>query len=301
MNFKIFFICNRESNSYKDAFNLFHFLPDEIKNSLEQVELIDTLNVVDLIDNSLQGITPIKKEESDFLSREPELIGLCQTHVNIWRKVSEQDLDFCFVVEDNVNFSDFLTLLLSNPDIPEKLDFVNLTSTDFLSSACYYISNLGAKKLISLHENPKLLNWETFYESNFTQTSIKCRHLKFVEYCTLEKVDLHYRINFINKDLIRYHPKNYQEIEDNFEFWKKDLSITSCVCTYGNYESCRDTLLSLIQQTISDDKNKIFIIDNFPINQIDGERLEHYKNLKSLCDLYDNCKYIHTSTLIRIS
>ena len=296
MNFKIFFICQEQSNSYKDALNLFDLLPDEIKNSLEKVELIDTLNVVDLAHNSLQNITPISKEQSISFSTNPQLIGLCQTHINIWRKVAEQELDFCFVIEENVNFSDFLTLLLSNPDIPEKLDFVNFTSTDFLSSACYYISNRGAKKLISIHEDPKLLNWDIFYENNFTKNSIKCGHLKFIEYCTLEKVGFHYRINFINKDLIRYHPKNYKKIEDNFEFWKKDLSITSCICTYGNYESCRETLLSLIQQTISDDKNKIFIIDNFPINQIDGERSEHFKKLKSLCDLYDHCEYIHTPT-----
>ena len=134
MNFKIFFICQEESNSYKDALNLFDLLPDEIKNSLEKVELIDTLNVVDLAHNSLQDITPISKEQSISFSTNPQLIGLCQTHINIWRKVAEQELDFCFVIEDNVNFSDSLTLLLSNPDIPEKLDFVNFTSTYFLSS-----------------------------------------------------------------------------------------------------------------------------------------------------------------------
>ena len=98
MNFKIFFICHQESNSYKDALNLFNFLPHEIKNSFEEVELIDTVNVVDLAHNSLQDITPINKEESIYFSTDPQLIGLCQTHINIWRKVAEQELDFCFVM-----------------------------------------------------------------------------------------------------------------------------------------------------------------------------------------------------------
>jgi glycosyl transferase family 25 len=110
-------------------------------------------------------------------------VGCCMSHLGVWKKVIEDDLEMCLVIEDDAlkiipNFENIIFDLYKN--LPEDWDvfligFSTFNETckkvsediykvkDFILAHCYLINKSGAKKLIdSLPINSPL---DTFMSS----------------------------------------------------------------------------------------------------------------------------------------
>jgi glycosyltransferase involved in cell wall biosynthesis len=304
MKFKVFFINSKEKEiNWIKVYNLISLLPSEISDCLQRVELADTsckLDLVSLNEESclssfqIEDIQPLTQEESLFFSNFPALIGHAATHLEIWKNIVEEDLDSCIIAESDIDISDLIIFLMSNPDFKENQDLVHLGKSKAPSS-CYYLNNLGAKKLLSIQENPLILNLDEYYSGSSCKRSIICRTSKFLELCSGENIPFNYRVrsshDFYVKDYLNPFDFKLKGIDselslDNFEFWKKNLSITACICTYGNYNSCRNSLISLSQQTKSTAEYKILVIDNCPQEKRDQEE---FGELQKMCDMIENC------------
>lgn len=315
MKFKVFFINSKEKKiNWIKVYNLMSLLPSEFSDCLQRVELADTgckLDLVSLNDTSclssfqIKDIQPLTYEESLFFSNFPALIGHSATHLEIWNNVVEEDLDSCIIAESDIDISDLIIFLMSNPDFKENQDLIHLGKLK-VPSNCYYLSNLGAKKLLSIHENPSILNLDEYYSESACKQSIICRTSKFLELCSGENIPFNYRVrsshNFYVKDYLNPLDYNLEGIDaksllDNFEFWKKNLSITACICTYGNYDLCRNSLMALSQQTKLKAEYKILVIDNCPLEKRDQEE---FGKLQKMCDMIENCS-LETINLVGLS
>ena len=299
MNIKLFFIKPQEDTQFSQKVqNLFLFLPDEINENLQKIDLIDTSCKIDCHSHNIQ---PMQECERDFFSAYPRLIGHALTHINICQQVVLDNLDGCFVFENNIDVSDLINLLISNPDISEESDFINLSVGKDLS--CYYLSRLGAKKILKIKQNPAILNLKSYYSEHFDSDSAICRASVFFEFCSNPRVQSNYRLNTLHIKLVKnsfksiYYPKTLPKKNDfNVEFWKKKPTITACICTYGNYSSCRNTVLSLVQQTMPTKDYKILILDNFPTTNLSESKRQNLRELISLCNLFKHCEYSNCST-----
>ena len=149
-----------------------------------------------------------------------------------------------------------------------------------------FYKRLNLKNIII--ENPEF-DWST-------KRSISAPVDKFAMYCCSElvsdwdrltclmkpTVDLsldssqHSSINLPNNS-IKFHNKEEIEIRKfmdswRFEYWKKNLSITVCICTYNNYELLEQAFISC-QNQLGDYEYKIIILDNTPYDLMDNSKI----------------------------
>lgn len=137
-------------------------------------------------------------------------------------------------------------------------------------------------------ENPEF-DWST-------KRTISAPVDKFVMYCCSQLVDDWYRLNHImrptvdlslgsssdssidfSKNSKKFYRKEEGEIREfmnswRFESWKKNPSITVCICTYNNYKLLEEAFLSC-QNQFGDYEYKIIILDNTPYGLRDNSKI----------------------------
>ena len=150
MKFKVFFI-NLEDNPqpWQKAKNLFSILPDEVKNSLERIDAIDTRKDLSAVDAFGLKIDPVGIFYKLYFSQSAGAAGCFLSHYSAWKKIIDEDLDFALIVEDDIVISDLVNYLITNPDIDEALDLIHLGAREWDGLEAYILNKTGATKLIS--------------------------------------------------------------------------------------------------------------------------------------------------------
>lgn len=153
MNFKLFFITeSKHSQKALKLNSLLKLLPTEMQSSLEFFEIVQSLDGFDL------KIEPIGVLNHAFMSLNPSSVPKYLTHYSIYKKVLEEEIDFCIIAEDEVDLSDLINLLLMNPDYPDWAEITNLSSSGIKSLNAYAITKDGAEHILELLSNTKWLN-----------------------------------------------------------------------------------------------------------------------------------------------
>lgn len=153
MNFKVFFITESEhSQKALKLNNLLEFLPTGIQSCFEFVEIIRSLDGSDL------QLNPIGVLNNAFMRLNPSSVSKYLTHYSIYKKVLEEEIDFCIIAEDEVDLSDLINLLLINPDYPDWAEITNLSSSGIKNLSAYAINKNGAEHILQLLSNTEWLN-----------------------------------------------------------------------------------------------------------------------------------------------
>jgi GR25 family glycosyltransferase involved in LPS biosynthesis len=159
MNFKVFFITQKHNEQlWLKTKNLFSVLPNELKNSIEKVDAIESQESPSILDNFELKINPIGVVNQNYMRLNPSSVDRYLTHFFIYNKIIKENIDCCIVVEDEVDLSDLINILLLNPDFPDSADICNLSKKGLKAFNSYYITNQGAKKIVNLLLNTKWLN-----------------------------------------------------------------------------------------------------------------------------------------------
>ena len=115
----------------------------------------------------------------NYLTNSDTMIGINQSHLNIYKKIVNENLDNVIIMEDDIIFKKNIkeNLKILNKNLPKKYDIIHLgcdgfncTLSDLLKSDyndfffmnnfkllsgtwCYIISNKGAKKILKYYDN----------------------------------------------------------------------------------------------------------------------------------------------------
>lgn len=219
MNFKVFFITKDErSQKVLKLNNLLEFLPLEIKSCFNFIEIVNSLEDFDL------KLNPVGVLNDVFMRLNPSSIPKYLTHYSIYKKVLKEEIDFCIIVEDEVDLSDLINLLLINPDYPDWAEIINLSSSGIKSLNAYAITKHGAEHLLQLLFNTKWLNsvkrfgpsdydlpasfllkslalsTEGLQDFSLTNSIVAPIEKLILLMCQHQKVKSHHKISFINKN-----------------------------------------------------------------------------------------------------
>ncbi len=193
------------------------------------------------------------------------------------------------------------------------LDNAPLIKINPSNHACFDSSAFSQKPNLEciIKENPEF-DW-------MHKNNISAPVDKFVMYCCSELVSDWDRLKHIKSptvDLVlsptgasstssfqyskKFHNKEEIEIRKfmdswRFEFWKKNPSITVCICTYNNYDLLEKAFISCTNQ-VGDYEYKIIILDNTPKELVNNSAIEKLvKNYnKNFCE--SGAKYYHRIT-----
>ena len=221
MNFKIFFInLNKNLEIFEKAKELFSLLPDDICNSLERIEAIDTTKNLNLCKEMGFSVSPHFIGHKLHFFEAAGSIGQYLSHYTVWQKIISENLDLALVLEDDSSMSDVMNFLLSDPDIDESLDFIQLHKLKVSKS--YLINNSGANKLINLAKdhscfshidpisfvNNNKHNLHKLFKKypNFDYSQINTIHMPisdFIYYSSSNKIPSNLKINFIKFNHIK--------------------------------------------------------------------------------------------------
>lgn len=311
MNFKIFFINLKDNpNPWIKAQNIFSLVSDSLK--VEKIDAIDTRKNLSALEKFNLKLDPVGVANKLHFSESPEAPGCYLSHFSAWQQIIEQKLDFALILEDDVVLTDVAQFLLENPDLHDGMEFMHLAKKSFDRLHAYILSYNGAAKLIELTLDHSPLSKVDPSHSSFFNKTLNFKNIisehpefdwsaektisapvdKFVMYCCSELVDDWHRLNRTTRPIIDlclssadnspYIPKKFQdkqaieivEFMDSwrFEFWKKNPSITVCICTYNNYELLEKAFISCINQ-LGDYQYKIIILDNTPDNLRDNSKI----------------------------
>tara|TARA_B100000989_G_scaffold115828_1_gene85267 strand:- start:15551 stop:17266 length:1716 start_codon:yes stop_codon:yes gene_type:complete len=306
MNFKIFFINLKDNpEPWIKAQNIFSLLPDTLK--VERIDAVDTRKDLSALEKFNLKLDPVGLVNKLYFSESPGAAGYYLNHFSAWQQIIEQKLDFALILEDDVVLTDVVQFLLENPDLHDGIELMHLAKKSRDRLHAYILSYNGAAKLIeltldhsplskidpsrSLFFNEKL-NLKNIISKNTefdwsTKRAISSPVDKFVMYCCSELVDDWHRLNRIMMPIIDLclssannypdAPKKENEIIKlmdswRFEHWKKNPSITVCICTYNNYELLEQAFLSC-QNQLGDYEYKIIILDNSPHDLRDNSKI----------------------------
>ena len=332
MNFKVFFI-NLEDNPqpWLKAQNLFSLLPDEIKNSLDRVDAIDTRKDLSAVEDFGLKIDPVGIFYKLYFSQSAGAAGCFLSHYSSWKKIIDEDLDFALIVEDDIVISDLVNYLMTNPDIDESLDLIHLGAREWDGLEAYILNKTGASKLISLVEDSsKLKDCDPFscvkiptdglnkirseypdfswgkknsitapadrFVMHVAETCFNYKFFPCIDLCHLSQK----RSSIYNEDSKPYYLKQYGPLIKDinspfFEYWSKDLTTSLCICTYNNYDLLYKCLLSAANQSALPDEHEIIILDNTP-TQIIAESKKKYDKVLNFSKTIKNCRYINMLT-----
>jgi glycosyltransferase involved in cell wall biosynthesis len=332
MKFKVFFI-NLEDNPqpWQKAKNLFSILPDEIKNSLERIDAIDTRKDLSAVDAFGLKIDPVGIFYKLYFSQSAGAAGCFLSHYSAWKKIIDEDLDFALIVEDDIVISDLVNYLITNPDIDEALDLIHLGAREWDGLEAYILNKTGATKLISsVMDSSNLKDCDCFTmprSGNDSLVKLKkeypdytwekqacitapadrfvmhvaetCFNYKFfpcIDLCHLSEK----QSSIYNKGSKPYYLKQYEGLikdikSPSFEYWNKDLTTSLCICTYNNYDLLYKCLLSAANQSAPSNEYEIIILDNTP-TEIIAESKKEYDKVHNLSKAIQNCRYINMLT-----
>ena len=332
MKFKVFFL-NLEDNPipWQKAKNLFSILPDEIKNSLERIDAIDTRKDLSAVDAFGLKIDPVGIFYKLYFSQSAGAAGCFLSHYSAWKKIIDENLDFALIVEDDIVISDLVNYLMTNPDIDESLDLIHLGAREWNGLEGYILNKTGASKLISfVKDSSKLKDCDPLgFMKNPSKALLKikaenpdfswdkqnsitapadrfvmhvaetCFNYKFfpcIDLCHLSES----QSSIYNKDSKPYYLKPYEGLikditSPSFEYWNKDLTTSLCICTYNNYDLLYKCLLSAANQSAPSDEYEIIILDNTP-TEIIAQSKKEYDKARNLSKAIKNCRYINMLT-----
>jgi GR25 family glycosyltransferase involved in LPS biosynthesis/glycosyltransferase involved in cell wall biosynthesis len=332
MKFKVFFI-NLEENPqpWLKAQNLFSLLPDEIKNCLERIDAIDTRKDLSAVDDFGLKIDPVGIFYKLYFSQSAGASGCFLSHYSSWRKIIDEDLDFALIVEDDIVISDLVNYLMTNPDIDESLDFIQLGAREWDGLEAYVLNKTGAQKLISFVEDSSPLkdcdpfscvktptdalnkikseypdySWDKQnsitapadrFVMHVAETCFNYKFFPCIDLCHLSEA----QSSIYNEDSKPYYLKEHWGLmkdinSPSFEYWNKDLTTSLCICTYNNYDLLYKCLLSAANQSAPSDEYEIIILDNTPTQTI-AESKKEYNKVHNLSKTIKNCRYINMLT-----
>lgn len=332
MNFKIFFINLKDNpQPWLKAQNLFSLLPDHIKNCLERIDAIDTRKDLSVLDDFGLKIDPVGIFYQLYFSQSGGAPGCFLSHYSAWKKIINEDLDFALIVEDDIVISDLVNYLMTNPDIDESLEFIQLGAREWDGLEAYILSNKGAKKLISTVENSSVLkdcdpfscvksptdalnkiqkeypdySWDKQnsiiapadrFMMHVAQTFFNYKFFPCIDLCHLSES----QSSIYNEKSKPYYLKQYdaliQDINSpSFEYWNKDLTTSLCICTYNNYNLLYKCLLSAANQSAPSNEYEIIILDNTP-TEIIAKSKKEYDKVYNLSKTIKNCRYLNMLT-----
>ena len=332
MNFKIFFI-NLEKNSdrWLKIEKLFSILPSEIKNCLTRVIAFDTSKSLECLTDFNLTLNPCCLKEKLSFFNGAGLAGCYLSHLTAWKKILDEDLDSAMILEDDVAIDDVLSFLLENADIDENLDFIRLGN----KLQAYILSKSGAEKLIRLtydstplayvDPNDEPYNKNSFFKKNdydfHHQNSMVSCVSNFVSYCCDRRVNDSDRLLFLNypcissskfalysdtyccevKDIPDLETLNAQKIQniidcDDFKSFLTTRSITTCICTYNNFDLLQKSFISCMSQDIDEKDYKVIILDNTPLSLLDEKKSSIKDKIKNFCDSSSIADYISLET-----
>jgi|TARA_B100000035_G_scaffold91129_1_gene76912 glycosyltransferase involved in cell wall biosynthesis len=332
MNFKVFFI-NLEDNPqpWSKAQNLFSLLPNEIKNCLERIDAIDTRKSLNALDDFGLKIDPVGIFYQLYFSQSSGAAGCFLSHYSAWKKIIDEDLDFALIVEDDIVISDLVNFLISNPEIDESLELIQLGARGWDGLEAYLLKNSGASKLISCVKDASLLEdcspFDFIKHPSDALVKLKKENLDYswrkidsitapadrfvmhvsetlLDYNFFPCIDLCYssekESSIYNDKEKPYHLMNYNELSKSinsasFEYWNKNLTTTLCICTYNNYSLLYKCILSALHQSVSVEEYDIIILDNTPTDLIAKSKKE-YDKVYELAQKAGNCSYINMIT-----
>ena len=84
-----------------------------------------------------------------------------------------------------------------------------------------------------------------------------------------------------------------------FKSWEKGIQSTICICTYNNYRLLYKALISAINQSAKVGQFDIIVLDNTPqetIDELDELNAKILEDVKSLCWVRPNTRYVHEET-----
>jgi len=173
--------------------------PDRLEFMLSQMKSLHLEPIVISAVDGRQLEDSTRTEVAFYASLTPGEIGCFESHRKIWKKIVDEDLESAFVIEDDVIIaSDFPQLDFENLDLPEcdliKIDrnkkvdsyygsrqyyctpkryLTRFLGTEFCTGG-YFVTNRGAKKLLSLSRNyflpvDRFMFWQmskSFWEMN---------------------------------------------------------------------------------------------------------------------------------------
>jgi len=332
MKFKVFFI-NLEDNPqpWQKAKNLFSLLPNEIKNSLERIDAIDSRKDLSVVDAFGLKIDPVGIFYKLYFSQSAGAAGCFLSHYSAWKKIIDEDLDLALIVEDDIVISDLVNYLVTNPDIDESLDLIHLGARDWDGLEAYILNKTGASKLISsVMDSSNLKDCDCFtmprsggnnlaelkkeypdytwekqacitapadrFVMHVAETCFNYKFFPCIDLCHLSES----QSSIYNKNLKPYYLKEYTHLikdinSPSFEHWNKDLTTSLCICTYNNYDLLYKCLLSAANQSAPSDEYEIIILDNTP-TEIIAESKKEYDKVHNLSKTIKNCRYINMLT-----
>ena len=219
MNFKVFLITeNHQSQKALKLSQLSSLLPNEVRPYLECIDIVRSFDGFSL------GLNAVGLINNAYMRANPSSVYRYLTHYSIYEKIIKEDLDFCIIIEDEVDLSDLINLLLINPDYPDWAEIINLSTGGIKSLNAYAITGGGAKNLLQLLSDTKWLNGikrftlsdydlpqsllsevdalsvEPLQDFSLTNTIIAPIEQLIFAMCEFRKIKSHHDISFINSN-----------------------------------------------------------------------------------------------------
>tara|TARA_R110001592_G_scaffold321636_1_gene600223 strand:- start:6647 stop:10270 length:3624 start_codon:yes stop_codon:yes gene_type:complete len=303
-------------------------MPEEMKKCIERVEAVDTRNGIDQLRmKGVQLAPPIIENKVRFSQSSGE-IGRYLSHLHVWKKISEEEIDMAIILEDDVVASDVMNLLLTGVDVKEGIDLTLLNTSGFGSSDAYMLSLSAARKILDLHEDHSDFecflrdrDWEMDEEALAVKNSICAPVNLFLEHCCNPNLgDLGCTVDFFScidlcdltssdSSIISKEDTSFFEMDKEhldwfknssfFEYWKRDYFTSICICTANNYKSLYRTLVSCNDILTNKDQFEIIVFDNTPEyilkqnNKFDSDKVEYFGMCMELINQTENAFYYY--------
>ena len=159
MSYSVLFINKESSDQYwLKALNIFSLLPAEISSKISKVDAVDTSSGLSSLRDFSMELCPAGTCSELFFSLNRNSIGRYLSHVKVFKKIIDENIDQCMVFEDDVLISDVCNLLMLNPDIPTSFDIVNLSSFGIKRFNAYSVTNQGARNILRVLTDQRWLN-----------------------------------------------------------------------------------------------------------------------------------------------